>query len=382
MEPAAGPGVTGHFQLNGKFLAAPPTGVHRVAQELGNALADLMAEGHPAARGLSLELLVPRDGAVGARRMRVPARTLGPFRHIAWEQLTLPLRHGGGGTLLNLCNVGPVLARDAVTMIHDVQVLLTPGSYGAGFRAWYRLLQPAIARRHRMILTVSEYSRGQIVAAGLAKPGRVAVIPNGVDHVLANRAEPGVVVRLGLGAEPGLGQGAAQGGGYVLALANTQVHKNVGLLLRAFADPMLAGLRLVLFGGARAEDFVAAGHPVPANAVFAGRVGDGELRALMEQALCLAFPSTTEGFGLPPLEAMRLGCPAIVAPCGALPEVCGDAATIASPDDPREWAMQIARMASDPEWREACVRAGLARAARFTWRSSAERLCGVLAGLD
>ena len=152
--------------LNGKFLSAAPTGVHRVAAELGNALADLVAEGHEEARGLDLQVLAPRDGMGQAGAMRMAVKLLPPLTGIPWEQLVLPIRKGDG-LLLNLCNIGPMLTRDAVTMIHDVQVLLSPASYSPGFRAWYRLVQPIIARRHRHLLTVSEYSRGEIVKAGL-----------------------------------------------------------------------------------------------------------------------------------------------------------------------------------------------------------------------
>ncbi len=347
------------LQLNGKFLAAAPTGVHRVAEELGNALADLIAEGHPAAQGLALEVLAPADGLTRAAAMRMPARLLGPLVHMPWEQLTLPLRHGRG-LLLNLCNIGPMLSRNSVTMIHDVQVLLSPESYRPAFRAWYRLVQPIIARRHRLILTVSEYSRQQIVHAGLARSEKVAVIHNGVDHVLTVAAEPAIVARLAL--TPGR---------YVVGLANTQVHKNIGVLLRAFADSALAGLTLVLFGSADRAAFEAAGHAVPDNVVFAGRISDGELRALLEVALCLAFPSTTEGFGLPPLEAMLLGCPAIIAPCGALPEVCGEAALRAAADSPPDWAKAIMLLAADDEGRARTVAAGRAHAAAYTWRDAA-----------
>jgi glycosyltransferase involved in cell wall biosynthesis len=355
-----------HLQLNGKFLAAAPTGVHRVAQELGNALAALIAEGHPACAGLTLEVLAPYDGMERARAMAMPARLVGPFRHIPWEQLSLPVRRGRG-LLLNLCNIGPVIARNAVTMIHDAQVLLSPDSYRRAFRAWYRVTQPLIARRHRMLLTVSDYSRRELAGAGLAPLSRIAVVHNGVDHVLSVPASPDVVARLGLAPQ-----------GYVLALANTQAHKNIGVLLRAFAEAELAGLRLVLFGGARAEDFAALGHPVPEGVIFAGKISDGEVRALMESALCLAFPSTTEGFGLPPLEAMLLGCPALVAPCGALPEVCGSAAAYVPPHDPAAWAGAIAALAADPARRADLAEQGRQQAARFTWRAAAVTLAEIL----
>ncbi len=354
------------LQLNGKFLAAAPTGVHRVAEELGNALADLIAEGHPAVQGLTLEVLVPRDGMARAGAMRMPARLLGPLVHIPWEQLTLPLRRGRG-LLLNLCNIGPMLSRDAVTMIHDVQVLLSPESYRPAFRAWYRLVQPIIARRHRLILTVSEYSRQQIIRAGLAPASKVAVIHNGVDHVLAVASEPGIAARLGLAS-----------GRYVVGLANTQAHKNIGVLLQAFADPALAACTLVLFGSADRAAFIAAGHAVPDNVVFAGRISDGELRGLIEQALCLAFPSTTEGFGLPPLEAMRLGCPAVVAPCGALPEVCGEAALYAAADSPADWTVTIERLARDPELCRDLADQGQIHAEKYSWRNAALTLAHTL----
>lgn len=364
--------MNGRFLLNGKFLAAEPTGVHRVARELANALADLIADGHPAAAGLSLDALVPRDAVGRAGLLRVPVRELGPFTHIPWEQGTLPLRRrAGAGTLLNLCNIGPVLARDAVTMIHDVQVVLSPGSYRRAFRAWYRALQPIIARRHRLLLTVSDYSKAQIVAAGLAPAERIAVIRNGVDHVLAAPADRAAVTRLGL-----------RPGGYVLGLASTQVHKNIAVLMAAFADPALDGLKLVLFGAADRADFAAAGLVPPDNVVFAGRLSDGAVRALMEDALCLGFPSMTEGFGLPPLEAMLLGCPALVAPCGALPEVCGDAAASVPPHEPAAWVSAIARLAHHEGHRTELARRGRARAARFTWRAAALDLAAVLRELD
>lgn len=358
-----------HIQLNGKFLAAAPTGVHRVAEELGNALSALIAESHPSVSGLTLEALAPHDGMPRAGALQMPAHCLAPFRHIAWEQLSLPLRRGEG-LLLNLCNIGPMLARNAVTMIHDAQVLLSPASYRRGFRLWYRIVQPIIARRHRLLLTVSEFSRRELAAAGLAPLERIAVIHNGVDHVVATTAQGGTLERHGLAPHQ-----------YVLALANTQSHKNIAVLLRAFADPALAGVQLVLFGGAHRAAFEAAGHRVPADVRFIGRICDAELRALMEGALCLAFPSTTEGFGLPPLEAMLLGCPAVVAPCGALPEVCGDAAVYAAPHDHAAWVDAIRQFQDDPSVRTEFADRGRARAAQFTWREAALALAAVLRGL-
>lgn len=353
--------------VNGKFLRAAPTGVHRVALELVNGLAALQAEGAPKTSGLDLSIWYPADGRANAREVALPAhRVLTPTTSRVWEQVTLPLTHGSR-TILNLCNVGPVAAANAITMIHDVQVHSSPQSYSAGFRFWYHLVQPVLAQRNRAILTVSEFSRQSIARVGLCPLDKIHVVHNGVDHILRHAADGRVLARARVGMRP-----------YVLALSNTQKHKNLEVLLRAFADPQMAGLDLVLFGSATAGDFAALGLTVPDNVRFAGRVDDGELRALMEGAVALAFPSTTEGFGLPPLEAMLLGCPAVVAPCGALPEVCGQGSLYAAPHDPAAWRAQLLMLASDAGVRAHWSDMGRKQAARFTWRAASLRLAEVL----
>lgn len=352
--------------INGKFLRAAPTGVHRVATELANALARLVDENDADAKGLDLTVWHPYDGARNAADIAMSRRQVGPMTGIPWEQITLPLTKRKG-TLLNLCNIGPVLSSDALTMIHDVQVRISPASYSRGFRWWYHLTQPILARRNRKILTVSEFSRGEIARTGLCPAERIAVVHNGVDHVLRAQARNEVIDRLAL-----------RGKLFVLGLSNTQEHKNIAVLLAAFKQAELADVQLVLFGGAGRDAFASAGLTLPANVLFAGRVDDGELRALMEHALCLAFPSTTEGFGLPPLEAMLLGCPAIIAPCGALPEVCGDAAIQVGPSDVAGWASAIREFADDPDFRGKYSVLGKLRAAEFTWAKAGRQLARVL----
>lgn len=360
--------------INGKFLIAAPTGVHRVAAELTNALHLLQSEGHPATEGFDLSIWYPAAGSTNAAAITLPAkRVVRPATGRLWEQIILPLakrlRSRQQPLLLSLCNVGPMLSANAITMFHDAQVHLSPASYSWAFRAWYRLVQPILGRRNRAILTVSEFSRQAIAQTGLAPLERIFVVHNGVDHALRETADTSILARLGLdnGGRP-----------FVLGLSNTQAHKNLAVVLHAFADPALDGIDLVLFGSASADDFRKAGLVLPANVHFAGRVDDAQLRALMEAALVLAFPSTTEGFGLPPLEAMLLGCPALVAPCGALPEVCGHGAPQVAPDDPAAWRTQILRMANDPVWREQWVQRGRAQALRFTWRAAALALAATL----
>jgi glycosyltransferase involved in cell wall biosynthesis len=354
-----------HIVINGKFLRAGPTGVHRVGHELLRAIGAI-----DAADRLPVEALVPPGDAAFIASPPVPVREVGRLPGQLWEQVDLP-RAARGRTILSLCNLAPVATRNAVTMIHDAQVFITPESYSRTFRTWYRFVLRAAGRRHRRILTVSHFSKAQLVDHGIAPADRIAVIHNGVDHILRVAADRGIVAHLGL-----------QPRGYAVALANTQQHKNIGLLLAAFARPEMADLKLVLVGGATRPDFEALGHVVPANVVFAGKASDAALRGLIEQALCLAFPSLTEGFGLPPVEAMLLGCPAVIAPCGALPEVCGDAAMVADPHDPSAWSAALRTLHADPAVWTAWSEAGQRHAALFTWDRAARQLLAVLADVS
>lgn len=355
--------------FNGKFLSANATGVHRVAEELLREAQVLMRE-NPGKYGLTAEIICPRDIKRNLHLNDFPEREAGLFTWQLWEQFDLP-QLGRESLLVNLCNLGPIGSTCAMTMIHDAQVFLTPGSYSVPFRLWYKFVLPMIGRRHRKILTVSDYSREQLVHYNVAPREKITVIHNGVDHILRIHADETILPRLGLSPRK-----------YACALANTQDHKNIPLLMRAFAEAELAGMSLVLIGGADRAAFSALGVEAPPNVIFAGRVSDEELRSLMENALCYLCPSKTEGFGLPPLESMLLGAPAIAAPLGALPEVCGDGALYADAQDASAWTAAIAKLTDDGAFWSIMSERGRTQAQHFTWRRAAEKLLAAIAELE
>lgn len=346
--------------LNGKFLSSAPTGVHRVAEEMIRAL-DTRLEGE--AGPSDVRLLCPRDATRPLPLRNIRRRTIGHATWQVWEQADLP-RLAGPGMMVNLCNLGPVTRRDAVTMIHDAQVHDTPQSYGRGFRTFYRTVQPVIGRRHRSVLTVSAHSRAALIRNNVVPEQKITVIHNGADHV--GRVSPDRTAATRFGISPFR---------YVLALSSAQSHKNIAMLIKAFRDPRMSDTVLALVGGDQVSDI----EPnAPRNVVSLGRVSDAELFGLMRYAIAFACPSLTEGFGLPPLEAMALGAPVIAAPRGALPEVLGTAALWASPHKPGEWVSTIkalsGRSSAVLRFRAERSAIGLRHAAHFTWDRAAGQL--------
>ena len=345
--------------FNGKFRAGGLNGVHRVAARLIAEVDELLA-GAPAPDDPPCVLIVPKGCAGGAPLAAIQLIEDDRPASQAWEQLRLP-RLAAGGLLVNLANLAPLGHRPKLTLLHDAQFLRADSSYPWRQRMGYRLLTPLMARTSAQVLTVSAFSADELARGGITGAAGAGVLHNGADHILETPADSEALARLGLTPRR-----------YVLMFGSPKAYKNNAVVFAALASGACAPLRLVVVGPSRTV-LEAAGLTPPADTVFAGPCDDAALRALYEGAEALLFPSRTEGFGLPPVEAMLCGCPVIAAPCGAVPEICGEAARYADPDDPAAWR---AALASLP--REALVAAGRARAAQYTWAHAGRNLLGTL----
>lgn len=356
--------------LNARFLMRPPTGVDRVATELMCALNDL---GLP--KGLDKWRGVRPSGSVAlpAERAQAIARQVQPsasrFDGHLWEQLVLGYADPEAW-LLSLCNVGPVLRRKQIVMFHDAQIFRTPESYGRPFRTWYRAMQPRLGKRAAMVLTVSEHSKAELEHFGVVPAGKTRVVPNGGDHILRVPPDHRILRKQGL-----------EQNGYFLTIGSLAPHKNIDLLVKAASARQDRSLPLVIAGGGNAGVYAEAGIAPSEDIRPIGRVTDSALRALYENAIALVFPSLTEGFGLPPIEAMFCGCPVIASTGGAVPEVCGNAAYYVDPMDRTGWTNAMTDLAQDPLLRQRLIREGTERAAAFTWAKAAAVLSDCLADL-
>lgn len=345
-------------------MTAPPTGVQRVAEQLIIAFDRLLQRDQKLANAIHAALLMPRNALRSLPEVSFEQKRSQLLTGRLWEQLELPFL-SNKSLLISLCNQAPLWAKPGITMIHDAQVFLTPSSYSLPFRLWYQRSLPMIGAKSKKVLTVSNYSKGQLSHWGIAPAEKISVIYNGVEHILSIDADDTILSRLDL--KPNQ---------FSVGLSNVQAHKNLKTVIEAYSRPALQSSKLVLFGGASKKEFELAGIFVPNNVVFAGFVTQAELRSLLSNAKAMVFPSLTEGFGLPPLEAMILGTPAICAPCGALPEVCGNAAAYADPDDPEAWETELLRLAArNVEEHSNQSAACTAHAQAFSWDRAARRLC-------
>lgn len=353
--------------FNGKFYGGGLNGVHRVADRLIRECDARLAEMDPATRPRAY-LLTSASASWVPELAAIERRDFAKTGQL-WEQFALP-RAARGGVLVNLANLAPVAHSRKVTMVHDAQFLFPDCGYPLRQRIGYRLLAPLLGRTSRAVLTVSDYSRRMLHLFSVADAGTIQVVANGADHMLDAREDHGLREKLGLAPRS-----------YAVMFGSPKGYKNNDTVFAAFAQGALAPTRLVVVGPGR-DQLEAAGLSIPEGTVFAGRPDDDALRGLLAGALCLLFPSRTEGFGLPPLEAMLCGCPVIAAPAGAIPEACGDAALYAATEDPQAWRDAVERLRGDEALAARKVAEGRTRAATYTWRRAGTQLMQVIEALS
>ncbi|MCJ2086922.1 glycosyltransferase family 4 protein [Methylobacterium sp. E-005] len=354
------------FALNGRFLTQNLTGVQRYAWNVAYHLNEILG-----AANQSAPILTP-NGATDPNLSRMPLVEFGRVGGHAWEQFILPARWRGD--LLNLCNIAPVIKSRQVLCIHDANVFIRPESYSTSFRIYYRGLQTALARRASRITSVSTDSAAQIARHLPLKMSDIIVLPNGHEHALAWDPQ-------GAQSAPSILNNRRAGAGrpFVLALGSRAPHKNLRLVMDIAPRLGDAGIDVIIVGGSAkiySDDALTGGE----NVHFTGRMDDNDLAFLLERALCLLFPSWTEGFGLPILEAMTRGCPVISSDRASMPEVCGDAALMAAPDDPMAWVRHIERLRSSTQLRSELIAAGRQRINRFSWKTTAQAYAQLMRG--
>ncbi|MDP2182324.1 MAG: glycosyltransferase family 1 protein [Actinomycetota bacterium] len=250
-----------------------------------------------------------------------------------------------------------------VATLHDLTPLRVPGVMPSAVqRAIFARMVGRAARVSDALITGSHHAADDIARSFPAARGKLRVIAHGVDDFAS-------------GAVGTLPAELAGAGPYILGFANTRPHKGLDVLLRAFAELVADDPAPVLaLVGPPAPDAIAraiADPGVRERVRVLGRADDDTLRALYKGALVFAFPSLYEGFGLPPLEAMSFGTPAVCSDATAIPEVVGDTALLFAAGDAHALAARLREIIHNEPLRERLRQAGTARVSAFTWDAAA-----------
>lgn len=352
--------------INARFLSKPISGVERYATELVKALDSLIDWGVIDPKQFSFVLLAPKNVKHELKLKHITIRRVGYFRGHLWEQFESPF-YARGGLLINLCNTAPILKRNQIVTIHDAVVFDCPQAYSFAFRLWYKVLWKSLCVVAKKILTVSFFSKKELVKYCRISEEKVQVVYEGAEHVAVLKPDTKVLEKYGLKDKC-----------FLLAVSSLNPNKNFRSIVQAITLLRDVNFDVVVAGGANPKVFCQSQVLFPNNVRYLGYVHDRELRALYEHAYCFIYPSLYEGFGLPPLEAMACGCPVIVSNAASLPEVCGDAALYCDPNSPENIAVKLTSLMSNIALRRALQHKGLERAKQFTWEKCARETFAVI----
>ncbi len=261
-----------------------------------------------------------------------------------------------------------------VVSIHDLSFEHLPETFRRRSRAQLRLTVRRSAQKAARVLSLSEHTRQDIIKTYKIAPELVSAIPIAAPAHFAPITDEKELQRVRHT------YGIARN--YILAVGSIQPRKNLSRLALAYArlPGLLPGTdipQLVIVGKRgwlyretiRAIEHLKAGE----NVILTGYVPEAHLPALYSGAVCFVYPSYFEGFGLPPLEAMKCGAPVITGDRTSLPEVVGDAALLVDPFDVDVIATAIATVVAQPNLQSELRRRGLDRARMFDWRETARQ---------
>lgn len=343
--------------INGRFLDRPITGTERFAREVVRGIAQLIDEQHQSVSGMTIEIARPPSDNPPFLP-GIAEHRFGRRRGQWWEQVDLP-RHARGAVILNLCNMAPLAHGRNVVCVLDAHPWLIPENFSWKFRRWYDLMIPRVIARSRRWTTISNYCAQQLCDLRIARrpPDRITYCAADNLEEVAATDQPSTASAM-LPSQP-----------YVLSLGSRSKNKNIDLVI-AMADRLAPfGIRTVVAGGSASRVFGAQGIAAPA-VVETGRISDDDLVALYRNALAFVFPSFFEGFGIPPIEAMKLDCPVVASNTSAMPEVLGDAAILLDPTSVDAWVDAVRRIHDDDLHRNTLIGKGREHADRYHWRDA------------
>lgn len=330
------------------------------------------------------QIIMPYDSpefSVGRQSelIRMPWNHHQSLRRIFFQAFSMGRRYCRDAVLLTTDSKCPfLLPKNCILapLITDLAVYRMPEVYQSSRVFLWRFQYCYVRRRADFFLTISEFTKKEMVELWHIPPEKVHIVPCACSPALIRETRRERLSRLRK--KYGLPEQ------FILFVGNSNPRKNLTRLLRAFCD--LKERReiphqLVVAGeqGWKFDKRKAVDNLKHQGAIwFIGFVPDEDMPALYSAASVFAFPTLYEGFGIPVLEAQSCGVPVLTSDCSALPEVGGAGALYVDPYDEGSIAEGLWKLLADQELAAALVRAGYENVKRFSWERSAERLCEII----
>ncbi len=308
--------------INGRFLTQRITGVQRYAREIVKAIDAKNSEWGD----LRFVLLVPSNYDKSYMLNNIPIQIIDGSGNYYWEQIKVPffLKKKKDYYLLSLCNVSPLVLKDKnIVTVHDLAVIDHPEFYSKKFVCAYRFIFKHQLKNSKLVITVSEFSKKEILDYYKLPSDKVIVAYNAVndnfgndgvsiDDLLDNPNNKPICFSVGSAS-------ANKNMKYVIECAK----KNPDYLF------VVSGAKNKVFSAVSQSD-----NDLPENVKAVGYLNDDQLRCVYKKCDFFLFPSIYEGFGIPPLEAVSFGCKKIiVSDIPTMREIFGEKANYINPLD-------------------------------------------------
>lgn len=342
--------------INGRFLSHKTDGISRFSFEICKGLASTSVD---------FTVIVPNWVEI---KKEYPFKIVkhGNRKSHFWEQIDLPafLKQANKPILVNLSGLGPLFYKNQIITIHDLSFYDHPKWFSLPYRWFYGLATPITARNAKVIITVSQFSKNEIIKYLKISPSKIFVVPNAVsaDVVQSKTDRPHIAGKRK----------------YILAVSSLDPRKNHKRLIEAFSHPLFSEYELRLVGKSASNFNIGNFETENQQIKFCGYVPDNELAVLYENAELFVYPSLYEGFGIPPLEAMSNDCVVVASNIESLKEVCGDAAVYMDPLDINVMRATLINVLGDSELRKQLAEKGKKRVTLYSWTQSVNELLKVL----
>lgn len=364
--------------INGSMLDNEPTGVGMYSYNLINQLFDINQKQEtkdytvftPSDKFLNKDI---RTIKLSKYLLSSKYNKLAAGCRFLWNTFSYPFYARRFSLLINPTTHGSLFLNNQIFTIHDL-ISLRYENIMAHQRFYFKYILPFYIKRSKLIITISESTKKDIIHFFRCSPEKIKVLHNGYDETLFTyNAIPSSVICKQYGAVD-----------YLLAVGPTFTHKNFEMLIRVYNEmpkEYQAQHPLLIAGGK--EPYLQSLKSIvdklqTRNIHFLGYVPLQLMPYLYREAFALVFPSLHEGFGIPLLEAMASGCPVIASDTSSIPEVCGEAALYFNPLDKNSLRSAMEKVSENENIRREFRQKGLLQVKKFSWRQMAESFNSII----